>query len=284
MKRMKRLPALLCITCFYFLCFITSNTRANTGFTGGSALAGMPVRAVAVAADGSVYAAIGSTSGQLYRSNDGGSSFTEVAELPDAINAIACHPEDAGTIVLAHNGGLSFSNNSGDSWNFCSIASEDIEMNADAAQTVSFDDNGYLIAVYGDHSYSAVSIHDVSRLRPLSMDGIAAGHYLAERNASLQAQDQVDEAPIQEEIIAGIVVCPNPAHGVFDVNMTLGKSADVSIKLNTMSGLTVKNYGVFPRPAGTGKITLDLTCVVPGNYLVVLEISGTVVTKKLSVY
>ncbi|MBC8173662.1 MAG: T9SS type A sorting domain-containing protein [Chitinophagales bacterium] len=101
------------------------------------------------------------------------------------------------------------------------------------------------------------------------------------RNDSVEVS--IDAGPIQEEIIAGITVAPNPADVSAEITMTLLQPVSVDIKLYNMSGLMMKNYGTISYPAGTHKYTADVHTLLPGSYLIVLDIEGILVSRKLMV-
>ncbi|MBC8047936.1 MAG: hypothetical protein H7Y00_14155 [Fimbriimonadaceae bacterium] len=97
--------------------------------------------------------------------------------------------------------------------------------------------------------------------------------------------DVNSDSPIQEEIIAGIVLTPNPADISADANLTLAKAANITTKMYTMGGVLVRSFGTAAKPIGASKITLGVSDVLPGAYLVVFEAEGgATVSRKLMVY
>jgi len=93
----------------------------------------------------------------------------------------------------------------------------------------------------------------------------------------------VSSGPIQEEIIAGIVLAPNPADTYTTANVTLNETAVMSITVVNLTGVTVKNYGAANYASGMHNINLDVRDLTPGTYLVVFEINGYVISKRLVV-
>lgn len=93
----------------------------------------------------------------------------------------------------------------------------------------------------------------------------------------------VSSGPIQEEIIAGIVLAPNPADMYTNANITLNEGGSMMVSLVSLSGVTVKNYGVVTYPSGTHTMYLDVRDITPGTYLVVFEMNGTLTSKRLVV-
>lgn len=111
------------------------------------------------------------------------------------------------------------------------------------------------------------------------------GYY---RTTTLAAGDcdfsTVSAGPIQEEIIAGITIAPNPASYTTTATMTLERNASsVTISLVNLMGATVRNYGTSAYNEGTHNINLDLKGITPGTYLVVFNIDGVVISRRLVV-
>lgn len=93
----------------------------------------------------------------------------------------------------------------------------------------------------------------------------------------------VSSGPIQEEIIAGITLAPNPADVYTNANIILNDAALVGISIVNLTGVTVKNYGSNNYPSGVQNINLDVRDLTPGIYLVVFEINGVLNSKRLVV-
>lgn len=91
------------------------------------------------------------------------------------------------------------------------------------------------------------------------------------------------DSPIQEEIIAGIVIAPNPADTYTEITLTLTESTSVTTKLYTMGGLLVRNFGTVARTAGANRYNIDVSTVSTGTYLVSFEIDGAVYSKKITI-
>jgi hypothetical protein len=100
---------------------------------------------------------------------------------------------------------------------------------------------------------------------------------------SLKNDSMAVESPIQEEIIAGIAVSPNPSDNYAEVTLTLTEAATITTKIYAMSGLLVRNYGSSEKTAGTNRYTIDVSGINAGTYLLSFEIDGAVVSKKISI-
>lgn len=95
----------------------------------------------------------------------------------------------------------------------------------------------------------------------------------------------VSAGPIQEEIIAGITIAPNPAHDYTNATFTLEKSvASMNISLVNLAGTVVRNYGTASYPEGTRTVNLDIKSITPGVYLVVFTYDGRTDSRKLVVF
>lgn len=92
-----------------------------------------------------------------------------------------------------------------------------------------------------------------------------------------------ESGPIQEEIIAGIVVAPNPAYDVTTISLTLKEAKELNISIYNMSGVQVMNLGTGIYPAGITNVTADVKDLMPGHYLVVVSTADGVVSRKLTV-
>ena len=107
------------------------------------------------------------TGNGLYRSTDGGASFTlmpATEPTPGTLGAnagvdwayvrrVAAHPTDANTLAVAQNGGVLYSTDAGASWTFCTDAGSGVDMSFSGADDVAFDSNGDLHAIYGGRYY-----------------------------------------------------------------------------------------------------------------------------------
>ncbi len=91
----------------------------------------------------------------------------------------------------------------------------------------------------------------------------------------------VSSGPIQEEIIAGIVLAPNPADTYTNASITLNETGNVQVSIVNLLGNTIKNYGTTSYPSGTHTMYLDIRDITPGTYLVVFEVNGTISSKRL---
>ena len=110
------------------------------------------------------------------------------------------------------------------------------------------------------------------------------GFYRATNLANAECDfTTVSSGPIQEEIIAGITLAPNPADIYTNANIILNEAALVEISIVNLSGATVKNYGATNYPSGVQNINLDVRDLTPGTYLVVFEINGVLNSKRLVV-
>ena len=95
----------------------------------------------------------------------------------------------------------------------------------------------------------------------------------------------VSAGPIQEEIIAGITLAPNPAGDYTNATFTMERSVDnMTIQLVNLSGMVVRNFGTAAYNEGTHVVTLDVRTVTPGTYLVVFNYDGRTETRKLVVF
>ena len=95
----------------------------------------------------------------------------------------------------------------------------------------------------------------------------------------------VSAGPIQEEIIAGITLAPNPAGDYTNATFTMERSVDnMTIQLVNLSGTVVRNFGTAAYNEGTHVVTLDVRTVTPGTYLVVFNYDGRTETRKLVVF
>jgi len=92
-----------------------------------------------------------------------------------------------------------------------------------------------------------------------------------------------DSGPIQEEIIAGIVLAPNPAFDFTNINMTLKESSEINISVFNMSGVQLIDLGSTSYAAGVHNITLDVRDLMPGNYLVVFNTGSSITSRKVTV-
>ncbi len=94
----------------------------------------------------------------------------------------------------------------------------------------------------------------------------------------------VSAGPIQEEIIAGIALAPNPAADYTNASFTLERSVDnMNISLMSLAGVTVRNYGSASYAEGAHTVYLDVKSITPGTYLVVFNFDGRIETRKLVV-
>lgn len=102
---------------------------------------------------------------------------------------------------------------------------------------------------------------------------------------TLQNDVAADMAPIQEEIIAGVSLSPNPADDLTQATFTISKTATVSIKIYSITGELAGSYGSTTYNAGTNTVSLNIKSLMPGVYLVVFESAGSYPkSAKLSVY
>lgn len=93
----------------------------------------------------------------------------------------------------------------------------------------------------------------------------------------------VSGGPIQEEIIAGITLAPNPADIYTNANVTLNQATTLSISIVNLSGVIVKDYGDVNYISGPHLIYLDVRDLTPGIYLVVFDSNGTLTSRRLVV-
>lgn len=99
--------------------------------------------------------------------------------------------------------------------------------------------------------------------------------------AGCDFSENTSSGPIQEEIVAGVALAPNPAGNYTIATVTLNSGSTVDIKMYNLTGNLVKNYGSAFYGAGSNSITLDLGNVSPGTYLVVFEVNDTLISKRL---
>ncbi|MEZ5014919.1 MAG: T9SS type A sorting domain-containing protein [Chitinophagales bacterium] len=90
--------------------------------------------------------------------------------------------------------------------------------------------------------------------------------------------------PIQEEIIAGVTLAPNPADTYTNVTVTLNSATNMTVSVVNMMGVTVMNYGTAYYNAGSHLVSLDIKDLSPGLYLVVCEANGQTMSKRLTVF
>jgi hypothetical protein len=93
----------------------------------------------------------------------------------------------------------------------------------------------------------------------------------------------VSSGPIQEEIIAGITLAPNPADIYTNANLILNEAGLMSISIVNLTGVTVKDLGTANYVAGVHNINIDVRDLTPGIYLVVFTIDGQLTSKRLVV-
>ena len=93
----------------------------------------------------------------------------------------------------------------------------------------------------------------------------------------------VSAGPIQEEIIAGIILSPNPADVTTVANITLNESATVTTSIFNLSGSLVKIVGTTHFAAGNYNIIVDVRDLTPGTYFVSFDVNGIVTSRKLIV-
>ena len=93
----------------------------------------------------------------------------------------------------------------------------------------------------------------------------------------------VSAGPIQEEIIAGITLTPNPGDTYTNANFNVTETTLMTISIINMTGATVINYGTANYVEGTHTVNLDIKDLNPGIYLVVFNANGRVVSKRLVV-
>ncbi len=93
----------------------------------------------------------------------------------------------------------------------------------------------------------------------------------------------VSAGPIQEEIIAGIILTPNPGDTYTNANFNVIETTLMTISIINMTGATVLNYGTANYVEGTHTVNLDIKDLNPGIYLVVFNANGRVVSKRLVV-
>jgi len=93
----------------------------------------------------------------------------------------------------------------------------------------------------------------------------------------------VSAGPIQEEIIAGLTISPNPADVTTTATITLNESATITTLMYNMYGGLVKSYGTSHFPSGVSTMNLDVRDLNPGSYLVSFEINGVIISRRLVV-
>ncbi len=94
----------------------------------------------------------------------------------------------------------------------------------------------------------------------------------------------VSSGPIQEEIIAGVTLSPNPADSYTNANVTVSEPTLMTISIVNMMGTTVANYGTTNYTEGSHTIYLDIRDLNPGTYLVVFNANGHLVSRRLAVF
>lgn len=113
------------------------------------------------------------------------------------------------------------------------------------------------------------------------------GYYRATNMASSECDFSlgvpVDAGPIQEEIIAGVVIAPNPADEYTEATLTMKEAGSVGISIYNLSGVKLINVGTSFYNIGVNKVALNIKDLIPGNYLVVFEAEGVVTSRKLTV-
>lgn len=92
-----------------------------------------------------------------------------------------------------------------------------------------------------------------------------------------------NDDPIQEEIIAGLIIAPNPADTYTEISYSLIRSANVTTKVYTLSGLLVRSYGTVSRSAGLQRYNIDVSTISGGFYFVTLEVDGYVYSKRITI-
>ncbi|MFN3940659.1 MAG: T9SS type A sorting domain-containing protein, partial [Chitinophagales bacterium] len=95
--------------------------------------------------------------------------------------------------------------------------------------------------------------------------------------------DIAASGPIQEEIIAGVSVSPNPADTYAEAIITLAKSATITTKIYNLSGELIMSLGAESYPAGTTTVNYNIRSLMPGTYLVVFESGFDIKSAKLVV-
>jgi hypothetical protein len=93
----------------------------------------------------------------------------------------------------------------------------------------------------------------------------------------------VESGPIQEEIVAGIVIAPNPTNEYAEIGLTLLEAANVNISVYNMVGNKMMDVVSGAYPAGTSRIGLNVKDLDAGNYLVVFMVDGILTSRKITV-
>lgn len=110
------------------------------------------------------------------------------------------------------------------------------------------------------------------------------GYYRATNLAGAECDfHTVSAGPIQEEIIAGATLAPNPADTYTNATFTLTKATNVSISIVNLSGVTVRQLPAVNYTEGAHTVYLDVRDLPAGTYLVVFDCEGTLISRKLSV-
>jgi hypothetical protein len=138
------------------------------------------------------------------------------------------------------------------------------------------------------HIGGALSLNGVGSLTVSSMDGETT----LEQELFFQTTDEFSEVRFEFEASSithvselnsdlGLVLYPNPTHGPSTLEFHAAQSGAGHLVVRNVLGASVLERSLGNLPAGTHRLNLDLGFLVPGAYMVDLQMDNVVHTLRL---
>lgn len=96
--------------------------------------------------------------------------------------------------------------------------------------------------------------------------------------------DEIVDIKEQPLNVASIDIFPNPASSFFNLNLNLPEPADVKLTLSTMEGKVLKTNASQHMMPGKQRMTMDVSDLKPGIYLVSVQVNDNIINQKLVKY
>ncbi len=93
--------------------------------------------------------------------------------------------------------------------------------------------------------------------------------------------DETVDVKDQNLTVASVDIFPNPASSFFNLNLNLPEPADVKLSLCSMEGKLLKNNVRQHMMPGKQRLTMDVSDLKPGIYLVCVQVNDNLINQKL---